>query len=140
MAACKLVDLPEVADERGRLMFAEVNRHIPFEVRRIFSIYGVSPGHERASHAHRTNHQFIIMLAGSCAVEIDEGADIWRARLDAPYQGLHVPPLVWITLTNFTTDAVCLVLASEFYDPAEYIRDRGEFRQLLASARQSVRA
>jgi UDP-2-acetamido-3-amino-2,3-dideoxy-glucuronate N-acetyltransferase len=117
-------------------MFAEVDRHIPFSVRRIFAIYGIGPGRERASHAHRTNRQFIIMLAGSCTIVLDDGKDVWTERLDSPNQGIFVPPLVWVTLKEFTSDAVCLVLASELYDASEYIRDRAEFEQLAESARR----
>lgn len=135
---CKRVDLPESVDERGRLMFAEADRHIPFAVRRIFAIYGVAPGQERAAHAHRTNHQFIVMLSGGCTVAFDDGENAGSERLDDPTQGLHVPPLIWITLKDFTPGAVCLVLASEFYDPAEYIRDRAEFKELSARVRQQA--
>jgi|ERR1700683_2241609 len=113
-------------------MFAEVGRHIPFAVRRAFAIYDVAPGVERASHAHRTNHQLIIMLSGGCTIVCDEGHRVATERLDNPAQGLHVPPLVWITLKDFTPGAVCLVLASELYDAAEYIRDRAEFKELSA--------
>jgi hypothetical protein len=127
---CRRVSLPEMVDERGRLMFAEVERHIPFVVRRIFAIYGVAAGHERASHAHRENQQFIIALSGACTIIFDDGNNIGTERLDLPTQGFYVPPLVWITLKNFTADAICLVLASDLYDPAEYIRDRTEFERL----------
>jgi hypothetical protein len=128
---CKRVSLPEMVDERGRLMFAEVERHIPFVVKRIFAIYGVAPGRERASHAHRENHQFIIALSGACTIDFDDANNIGTERLDLPTQGFYVPPLVWITLKNFTAGAICLVLASDLYDPAEYIRDRTEFERLV---------
>ena len=130
MALVRRVALPELADGRGRLMFAEVDHHIPFAVRRIFAIYGVASGQERAGHAHRTNHQFLVMLSGRCTVVIDEGRDVSTEQLEDPTQGLHVPPLVWITLKDFTPGAVCLVLASDHYDPGEYIRERSEFERL----------
>jgi hypothetical protein len=131
---CKMVDLPEIIDERGRLIFAEVNRHIPFEVRRIFSIYEVVPGQKRAGHAHRTTHQFITMLSGACTIVFDDGKEAQTERLASPRQGLYVPPLIWITLMDFTPGAVCLVLASELYDAAEYIRDHAEFLRLSRNA------
>jgi hypothetical protein len=136
--ACERVTLPELVDERGRLIFAEVNRHIPFEVRRFFSIYGVSPGQERAGHAHRTNHQFITMLSGACTIVFDNGKELRTERLDAPSQGFYVPPLIWVTLKDFTPGAVCLVLASEVYDPKEYIRERSEFERLTSSVLEAV--
>ena len=129
---CRRVTLPEVVDQRGRLMFAEADRHVPFAIRRIFAIYGVASGQERASHAHRTNQQFIIMLAGGCTIALDDGRNVRTERLDVPSQGIFVPPLIWVTLNEFTPDAVCLVLASELYDASEYIRDRAEFEQLVS--------
>jgi hypothetical protein len=130
---CKRVTLPETADLRGRLMFAEDERHIPFRVRRIFAIYQVPAGQTRGAHAHRTYHQFIVMLAGGSTILIDEGAETCEDRLDRPTQGLYVPPLVWIELRDFTPDAVCLVLTSEHFDEADYIRDRVEFQRLVAT-------
>ena len=127
---CTRVDLPEIVDERGRLVFAEIDHHIPFGVRRIFAIYGVSAGQGRGNHAHRRNHQFIVMLSGSCTVDFDDGKHTGTERLEGPTQGLHVPPLVWIRLKDFSPGAVCLVLASELYDAADYIRDLDEFKQL----------
>jgi hypothetical protein len=129
----KRIILPELIDQRGRLIVAEVDRHIPFTVRRVFCIYDVSPGRERAGHAHRTNHQFIMMLSGACTLVLDNSKDVRTERLDAPTQGLYVPPLIWVTLKDFTRGAVCLVLASELYDPDEYIRDRDEFDRLTSS-------
>jgi dTDP-4-dehydrorhamnose 3,5-epimerase-like enzyme len=133
---CKRIALPEVIDDRGHLMFAEVGHHIPFEIRRIFTLYRVSPGMERADHAHRSNHQFLIMLVGRCRIVFDDGRRIGSEDFDSPKEGLYVPPLVWITLKEFSDDAVCLVLASEPYAAAEYIRDAREFRELTAARRQ----
>ena len=130
---CKRVMLPEIADQRGRLMFAEDDRHIPFKVRRIFSIYNVPARQTRGAHAHRTQHQFVIMLAGGCTILIDEKAETEVQRLDRPTEGLHVPPLVWIELRDFTPDAVCLVLTSAHFDEADYIRDHAEFQRLVVN-------
>jgi uncharacterized RmlC-like cupin family protein len=117
-------------------MFAEDERHIPFHVRRVFAIYQVPAGQTRGAHAHRTSHQFIVMLAGGSRISIDEGAETWEERLDRPTQGLYVPPFVWIELRDFTPDAVCLVLASEHFDDADYIRDRVEFHRLAATGKE----
>jgi hypothetical protein len=135
---CRRITLPETADLRGRLMFAEDERHIPFRVRRVFAIYQVPAGQPRGAHAHRTCHQFIVMLAGGSTVSIDEGADTCEERLDRPTQGLYVPPLVWIELRDFTPDAVCLVLTSEHFDEADYIRDRVEFQRLVAHGKKQA--
>ena len=136
---CKRVTLPETADLRGRLMFAEDERHIPFRVRRVFAIYQVPAGQTRGAHAHRTCHQFILMLAGGSTISIDEGAKTCEERLDRPTQGLYVPPLVWIELRDFTPDAVCLVLTSEHFDETDYVRDRVEFQRLVASGGKQAR-
>jgi hypothetical protein len=135
---CKRVTLPETADLRGRLMFAEEERHIPFRVRRVFAIYQVPAGQTRGAHAHRTCHQFILMLAGGSTISIDEGAKTCEERLDRPTQGLYVPPLVWIELRDFTPDAVCLVLTSEHFDQADYVRDRVEFERLAATRKKQA--
>jgi hypothetical protein len=135
---CRRVTLPETADLRGRLMFAEEDRHIPFLVRRVFAIYQVPAEQTRGAHAHRTCHQFIVMLAGGSTISIDEGAETCEERLDHPTQGLYAPPLVWIELKEFTPDAVCLVLASEHFDEADYVRDRVEFQRLVAAGEKQA--
>ena len=119
-------------------MFAEEARHIPFLVRRVFAIYQVPAGQTRGAHAHRTCHQFILMLAGGSTISIDEGAETCEERLDRPTQGLYVPPLVWIELRDFTPDAVCLVLTSEHFDQADYVRDRVEFERLAATRKKQA--
>lgn len=115
-------------------MFAEHERHIPFPIKRIFTIYDVPAGQTRGGHAHRAQHQFILMLAGASTISIDEGAVTASERLERPIDGLYVPPLVWIELTEFTPGAVCVVLTSDRFDEADYIRDRDEFRRLAATS------
>src|SRR5262249_15451610 len=125
--------LPEFTDDRGRLMFAEEARHIPFPVKRIFAIYGTPPGKARGDHAHRVQHQFVIMLAGGCTLIVCEEKGKYEERLESPVRGLYVPPLVWLELKDFSAGAVCLVLTSDRYDESDYIRDYAEFRQLAAA-------
>lgn len=125
-----LVSLPVIADARGRLGFAQAGSQVPFEPRRVFYLYGVIPGAERGGHAHRAQHQFLIMLAGSCRVAIDNGQAVSDVRLENPAQGLYVPPMLWLDLADFSPDAICLALASDVYDEADYIRDKAEFRKL----------
>ena len=121
-------------------MFAEDERHIPFSIKRFFTIYDVPAGQTRGGHAHRTQHQFVVMLAGRCTVDIDEGAGKFAEHLDSPIQGLYVPPLIWIALKDFTPGAVCLVLTSAHFDEADYIRECGEFRQIAAATGSSDQA
>jgi hypothetical protein len=126
----RIITLPEIADARGRLLFGEEGRHIPFPIKRIFAIYGVNEGARRGGHAHRRQEQFIIMLAGQCRITIRDGAGISEQYLRKPTDGLYVPPITWVELDAFTPDAVCLVLASAAFDEADYIRDYTEFERL----------
>lgn len=132
---CSLIALPCITDARGRLVFAEDTRHVPFPIRRIFAIDRVPPGHSRGGHAHRTQHQFVIMLAGACSITMEADAECGDVRLDGPTAGLHVAPMIWIELKDFTPDAVCLVLASDHFDEADYIREYDEFGRLRQTAR-----
>jgi dTDP-4-dehydrorhamnose 3,5-epimerase-like enzyme len=114
-------------------MVAECGRHVPFVIKRIFAIYDVPPGQARGGHAHREQHQFIIMMTGACRLTIDDGASQSEDDLTGPKAGLHIPPRVWIELKAFTPGSVCLVLASDLYDPDDYVRDYAEFKRLIAS-------
>ncbi len=129
-----LLELPRVADERGALVFVEGGIHVPFPIRRFFVLYDTAEGAERAHHAHKACHQVLIALSGRFLVEIDDGRRRWRQLLDRPTRGLHVPPMTWIELRDFTPGAVCGVLASEPFEEADYIRDYAQFRQVLEAA------
>ena len=122
--------LPKVVDLRGSLSFGEMNRQVPFDVKRYFLVYDVESEHIRGEHAHRRLHQFLVCVAGRCNVVTDDGANRHEFVLDAPTKGLHIPPMVWATQYKFSRDAILLVLASDYYDAAEYIRDYYEFLAL----------
>jgi len=124
---CRLIDLPKISDPRGNLTFIESGHHIPFEIRRAYYIYDVSEGAERGAHGHKALQQLIIALNGSFDVEIDDGAGKKLFHLDRPYCGLYVCPMMWRDITNFSMGAVCMVLASEHYDEADYYRDYSNF-------------
>lgn len=125
----KLIDLPVRTDARGSLSFAQVPDQIPFVPSRIFFLYGMQNGATRGDHAHRAQHQFLMMLHGSADIEIDDGTTSRKITLSRPSQALFVPPLLWLRL-RFPGDAVCAVLASGVYDEADYIRDHSEFAEL----------
>lgn len=129
----RLIDLPKIYDARGNLTFIENERHVPFAVRRIFYLYDVPGGENRAGHALRRCHQFMIAMSGSFDVILDDGYRKERFQLNRSYYGLYIPALTWRELENFSTGAVCLVLASEYYDEADYYREYGEF---IAAARR----
>lgn len=128
-----LLDLPKREDARGSLVFGQDGEHVPFPVKRFFLLYGMPEGAKRGGHAHRTQHQFLVMAAGAGTIIVDDGKSRSPVRLDSPGQGLHVPPLLWLDLEEFTTGAACLVLASDLYSEADYIRSRDEFVRLTAS-------
>jgi acetyltransferase-like isoleucine patch superfamily enzyme/dTDP-4-dehydrorhamnose 3,5-epimerase-like enzyme len=125
-----LLELPQIQDSRGMLSFAEAEQSLPFRVARYFLVYGVPNRQIRGEHAHRALHQFLVCVAGSCAVRIFDGQKSDEVRLDRPELGLHVPPMVWTTQYKFSSDAVLLVLASDVYDEADYIRDPDEYMAL----------
>ena len=125
---CRSIELPKMTDPRGNLTFIEGNRHIPFEIKRIFYLYDVPGGAWRAGHALRTCHQFIIAASGSFDVILDDGIQRQRYHLNRSYYGLYVPPLIWREIDNFSSGSVCFVLASEYYTEAEYLRNYDEFR------------
>jgi hypothetical protein len=124
---CKIIDLPKIADPRGNLTFMEGKRHVPFAIERVYYLYDVPGGAERGGHAHLGLHQLIIAMSGSFDVVLDDGLVTKRFHLNRSYYGLYVCPMIWRELDNFSSGSVCLVLASNRYDEADYIRDHDEF-------------
>jgi UDP-2-acetamido-3-amino-2,3-dideoxy-glucuronate N-acetyltransferase len=122
--------LPGARDLRGSLSFGEIHRQVAFEVKRYFLVFDVASEHIRGEHAHRRLQQFLVCVAGRCHVVTDDGISRHEVVLDSPAKGVYIPPMVWATEYKFTQDAVLLVLASEYYDAEEYIRDYGEFLAL----------
>lgn len=125
-----IIELPRINDHRGNLTFIESGRHIPFEIKRTYYLYDVPGGATRAAHAHRELHQLMIAMAGSFDVTINDGREKKTFHLNRSYYGLYIPPMMWRDLDNFSSGSVCMVLASDFYDEAEYIRDFAEFQAL----------
>lgn len=123
--------LREVQDRRGDLCVAEVGADLPFAVQRSFLIYNVPSAELRGEHAHRRCHQFLMAVHGSVHVIADDGAQRQEFCLDRPNFGLHLPPMTWGIQHRYTPSATLLVLASDLYDPADYIRDHDEFLALV---------
>ena len=119
--------LPLVEDLRGTLSFAEVARHVPFEVKRYFLVFQVPSEEIRGEHAHREQHQFLVCVHGRCAVVADDAVHRQEFILAAPQTALYVPPMTWAVQYKYSSDAVLLVLTSGEYDPADYIRDYPEY-------------
>jgi hypothetical protein len=128
---CRIVQLPKVTDPRGNLTFIEAGRHIPFEIRRVYYLYDVPGGESRGGHAHRALQQLIVAMSGSFDVIVDDGVDRRTFSLNRSYFGLFMPTMVWRELTNFSSGAVCTVLASQYYDEADYFRDYEVFKEAV---------
>ena len=124
---CKIINLPKIHDPRGNLTFIEGTKHIPFDIKRVYYLYDVPGGAERGGHAHKDLHQIIIAIAGSFDVVINDGSDMQRFHLNRSYFGLYVCPMIWRELDNFSSGSVCLVLASDYFSEADYIRDFTQF-------------
>ena len=124
---CEVLDLPKISDPRGNLTFIESGKHVPFEIKRIFYLYDVPTGESRGAHAHHNLKQFIICLAGSFDVNVDDGTKKKVIHLNRPWQGVFIPPMIWASEVNFDPGSVCLVAVSEFYNEQDYIRDHDEF-------------
>jgi hypothetical protein len=136
---CRLTELPKIADPRGNLTFIESNRHVPFTIQRVFYLYDVPGGADRAGHALRTCHQFLIAMSGSFDIILYNGKEKERIHLNRSYYGLHIPPMVWREIDNFSSGSVCLALASELYDPCDYIREYSDFLRAVADTRSTPR-
>jgi len=124
---CKIIEFPIIHDSRGNLTFIENSRHIPFDIKRIYYLYDVPGGAERAGHAHKNLQQIIIAMAGSFDILLDDGYEKKKFHLNRSYYGLYIPPMIWRTIDNFSSGSVCLVLASDFYDENDYYRDYDDF-------------
>jgi hypothetical protein len=131
---CRLMDLPKISDPRGNLSFIEAGKDIPFDIKRVYYLYDVPGGSDRGSHAHKNLHQFIVAMSGSFDVLLDDGTNKKRFHLNRSYNGLYVCPMMWRYLDNFSSGAVCMVLASSYYDEADYIRDYSDFISLTKNS------
>ena len=132
---CQILELPKIHDPRGNLSFIEGSHHVPFDIKRVYYLYDVPGGTDRGSHAHKQLHQFIVAMSGSFDIVLDDGDRKRRYHLNRSYQGLYVCPMMWRSLDNFSSGAVCMVLASEHYDAADYYRDKEEFMIAIRKAR-----
>lgn len=125
---CTIVELDKHhSDRKGNLSVVENGKTLPFDVKRVYYLYDVPGGENRGSHAHRKLEQLIVAASGSFRVTLDDGNVKRSFVLNRPYQGLYVKPGMWRDLEDFSSGAVCLVLASEMYNPDDYIRDYDVF-------------
>jgi len=123
----KLIDIPKIADPRGNLSVVEKDV-IPFEIKRVYYLYDVPSDAYRGGHAHKEQFELLIAVSGSFEVVLDNGQQKHTVMLNKPNVGLLIPTLVWRELQNFSSGAVCLVLASDVFDEADYLRDYDQFK------------
>lgn len=132
IGGARWIQLEKFSDADGALTPIESERHIPFTIRRVFYFYDVPVAERRGAHAHREQHQVLICVAGGFDVILDDGVRRQSVSLFEPWHVLYLPPLLWVEQVNFRGGTVGLVLASDFYDEADYIRD---YDQYLATTR-----
>jgi hypothetical protein len=124
---CKLINFPKLSDPRGNLTFIESEYHIPFKLERVYYLYDIPGGSDRGGHAHKDLHQVVIAIAGSFDIHLDDGINSKTYHLNRSYVGLYICPMIWRKLDNFSSGAVCLVLASHRYEETDYFRNYEEF-------------
>ncbi|MEI6821254.1 MAG: FdtA/QdtA family cupin domain-containing protein [Bacteroidota bacterium] len=124
---CGIVELPKIHNRAGNITAIENLINIPFNIKRVYYLYDVPGGENRGGHAHKKLQQIIIAVSGSFDIKIDDGTNKKIIHLDRPYFGLHIVSGIWRELLNFSSGAICLVLASEIYTEIDYIRDYQQF-------------
>jgi dTDP-4-dehydrorhamnose 3,5-epimerase-like enzyme len=125
----KLISLPSVVDSRGMLTAIESTRDVPFEIKRIFYMHHII--RDRGGHAHRDTDQVVIAASGSFTVELFDGKDYKLFDLNDPTQGLYIPRMIYITMSNFSSQSVCLVIANSFYDMSRSFRSKDDYLNSL---------
>ncbi len=130
---CIMIELGKHHHENGNLTVVENGKPIPFDLERVFYIYDVPGGEERGGHSHKALQQVIVAISGAFDVLLDDGVNQHSVTLNRPYQGLLVAPGIWSKQYNFSSGAVCLVLASAHFDESDYVRDYNEFKKLTSS-------
>jgi len=126
-ALAQFIDLPVIEDRRGNLCVVEGQRQAPFAIQRVYYLYDVPSQSVRAGHAHRELRQLMIAVSGSFDIRLHDGRREERVTLNRPNRALEIGPMLWRDIDNFSSGAVCLVLASAYYDEADYIRDFDDF-------------
>jgi dTDP-4-dehydrorhamnose 3,5-epimerase-like enzyme len=124
---CQLIEIDQIGDRRGHISVIENNKEVPFEVKRVYYLYDVPSGEERGGHAHKELQQLIVAASGSFDIVVDDGDKKETFSLNRPNKGLYFPAGLWREINNFSSGAICLVLASHPYDETDYIREYSDF-------------
>ena len=124
---CSIYELPKIRNRAGNITPVHNDVEIPFAIKRIFYLYDIPGGESRGAHAHKECHQFLIAASGSFEVMLDDGKTKRIVQLNRPYIGLHIPSGIWASEINFSSGAICLVLASHLYNEKDYIRNYDDY-------------
>lgn len=128
--SCNVVELNKIHNPAGNITIVQNDHDLPFNVRRVYYLYDVPSGSDRGGHAHKNLYQLVIAVSGSFDVILDDGSKKKIVQLNRPNYGLLVVPGIWRELVNFSSGAICLVLASQKYTEDDYIRDYSKFREM----------
>ena len=132
---CHIIELPKIHNRAGNITPIEELKNIPFNINRVFYLYDIPGGESRGAHSHIKCHQFLVAASGSFHVFMDDGINKKTVILNQPYFGLHIPSGIWANELNFSSGAICLVLASHKYDESDYIREYAQFKELKCRVR-----
>lgn len=135
----KILEFQEHGDERGNLVIVEGNQDIPFEIKRVFYMYGTDSTMVRGSHANRKSDFVLVNVAGKTKIKVDDGFSTAIIELDKPRMGLYIPKMLWKDMYDFSSDSVLLVLSNEHYDSEEYIRDYNEYLNEIRNKKPFVK-
>ena len=133
---CRLIEIPKISDPRGNLSFIQQDL-VPFAIQRVYYLYDVPAGESRAGHAHRQLEQLLVAVAGSFDVKVDDGVNKKTFHLNRPYQALYLSSYIWRELENFSSGSVCMVLASQRYNEADYYREYADFINMVKQQNMS---
>jgi dTDP-4-dehydrorhamnose 3,5-epimerase-like enzyme len=128
---CVVRELPKIHNRSGNITPLTSNVHVPFEIKRVYYLYDVPGGSSRGGHAHKILQQMLVAASGSFDVLLDDGTNRKTVHLNRPYYGLYITPGIWRELINFSSGAICVVLASTAYDKKDYIRNYTEFKKIF---------
>ncbi len=132
----KMYTFQRHGDDRGMLVALEEMKDIPFDIKRVYYMYDTIEGVRRGFHAHKCLQQILIPIHGTCKIHLDDGTETAEVVLDKPYEGLYISNDVWREMYDFSPDAVLMVLASEFYDEKDYIRDYDKFLEYVGKSKR----
>ena len=128
---CRIIQLPKDIQDSGNITVVENNRELPFDVKRVYYLYDVPGGEERGGHSHKQLYEFLVAAVGSFDVLLDDGVSTRTVTLNRPSYGLLITPGIWRVLNNFSSGSVCLVLTSDYYDEADYVREYNDFKNTV---------